>query len=156
MVADAGNNRLRVCTIDGKRVASITHYMDRGKKQRILDPTALAMDRYKCLSVLIGSMERPKDLKTEGSIRFVQDALHKSVFEEPPPPRKVIKLQSWNAPKLLAKSAPVHRNVMQIAVDAGVSPPLVWVANGGGPGNLQQLSGDDLSLNAQWQDDMIR
>ncbi|MCP4815988.1 MAG: hypothetical protein GY888_26020, partial [Planctomycetaceae bacterium] len=42
--------------------------------------------------------------------------------------------------------------VMQIAVDAGVSPPLVWVANGDGPGSLQQLSGADLSLNAQWQD----
>jgi len=54
---------------------------------------------------------------------------------------------------LLAKSAPVHTYVMQIAVDAGVSPPLVWVANGGGPGSLQQLSGEDLSLQAQWQDD---
>ena len=42
---------------------------------------------------------------------------------------------------------------MQIAVDTGVSPPLVWVANGDGPGSLQQLSGEDLSLKAQWQDD---
>ncbi len=153
VVADAGNNRLQVCTIDGKQVASITHYMDKGKKQRILDPTALAMDRDKCLYVLIGSQERPEDLRTEGSIRFVQDALHASAFEEPPPPRKVIKLQSWNAPELLSKSAPVHTYVMQIAVDAGVSPPLVWVANGDGPGSLQQLSGEDLSLKAQWQDD---
>jgi hypothetical protein len=39
------------------------------------------------------------------------------------------------------------------AVDAGVSPPLVYVANGDGPGTLQQLSGADLSLKAQWQDD---
>ena len=153
IVADAGNNRLQVCTIDGKRVDSITHYMDQGKKQRILDPTALAIDRDKCLYVLIGSQERPKDLKTEGSIRFVQDALHASAFEELPPPRKVIKLKNWKTPELLAKSALVHTYVMQIAVDAGVSPPLVWVANGNGPGSLQQLSGEDLSLQAQWQDD---
>ena len=153
IVADAGNNRLRVCTIDGKEVASITHYTDKGKKRPILDPTALALDNDKRLYVLIGSQKRPKDLKTEGSIRFVQNALHASAFDELPPPRKVIKLQSWNAPELLAKSAPVHTYVMQIAVDAGVSPPLVWVANGDGPGSLQQLSGADLSLKAQWQDD---
>ena len=153
IVADAGNNRLQVCTPDGKQVASITHYLDQGKKQPILDPTALAIDRDKCLYVLIGSQERPEDLRTEGSIRFVQDALHTAAFEETPPPRKVIKLTNWNAPELLATSAPVHTYVMQIAVDAGVSPPLVWVANGDGPGSLQQLSGDDLSLKTQWQDD---
>jgi len=153
IVADAGNSRLQVCTIDGQQVASITHYMDKGKKQRILDPTALAMDRDKCLYVLIGSQERPEDLRTERGVRNVQQALHAAAFEEPPPPRKVIKLKNWNAPELLAESAPVHTYVMQIAVDAGVSPALVWVANGDGPGSLQQLSGEDLSLKAQWQDD---
>jgi len=153
IVADAGNDRLRVCTLDGKQVASITHYLDQGKKQPIMDPTALAIDRDQCLYVLIGSQQRPEDLRTEGSIRFVQDALHTAAFEETPPPRKVIKLKSWNAPELLAASAHVHTYVMQITVDAGVSPPLVWVANGDGPGSLQQLSGDDLSLKAQWQDD---
>ena len=153
IVADAGNNRLQVCTIDGEQVASITHYMDKGEEQRILDPTALAMDRDKCLYLLVGSKKRPEDLRTEGSIRFVQDALHASAFEELPPPRNVIKLRSWNAPELLAESASVHTYTMQIAVDTGVSPPLVWVANGDGPGSLQQLSGEDLSLKAQWQDD---
>ena len=154
VVADAGNSRIQVCTMDGQVVASITHYMDKAnKKQPILDPTALAMDRDKCLYVLLGSEKRPEDLRTERSIRFVQNALHKSAFEELPPPRKVIKLRSWKAPELLAESAPVHTYVMQIAVDAGVSPPLVWVANGDGPGSLQQLSGADLSLKAQWQDD---
>ena len=141
VVADAGNNRIQVCTIDGEVVASIAHYMDKGKKHRILDPTALAMDRDNCLYVLLGSEERPEDLRTEGSIRFVQDALHAAAFEEPPPPRKVIKLKSWRSPDLLAKSAPVHTYVMQITVDAG------------GPGSLQKLSGEDLSLQAQWQDD---
>lgn len=153
IVADAGNNRLQVCTIDGKQVASITHYMDQGKQQRILDPTALAIDRDKCLYVLIGAQERPEDVRTERSVGAVQKFMHVAAFEEPPPPRKVIKLRNWQAPELLAKSAPVHTYVMQIAVDAGVSPPLVWVANGDGPGSLQQLSGEDLSLKAQWQDD---
>lgn len=153
VVADAGNSRLAVCTIDGERIASITHYMDKGEKQPILDPTALAMDRDKCLYVLIGSQERPEDPRTERGVRNVQQALHAAAFDELPPPRKVIKLKSWKSPELLAESAPVHTYVMQIAVDAGVSPPLVWVANGNGPGSLQQLSGDDLSLKAQWQDD---
>ena len=153
IVADAGNNRLRVCTIDGKQVASITHYTDKGKKKRMFGPTALAMDRDKCLYVLIGSQERPEDIRSERTKRTVQQALHTSAFEELPPPRTVIKLRGWNTPELLAKSAPVHTYVMQIAVDAGVSPPLVWVANGDGPGSLQQLSGEDLSLKAQWQDD---
>jgi NHL repeat-containing protein len=153
VVADAGNSRLAVCTIDGEQVASITHYMDKGEKQPILDPTALAMDRDKCLYVLIGSQERPEDPRTERGVRNVQQALHAAAFDELPPPRKVIKLRNWKAPELLAQSAPVHTYVMQIAVDVGVSPPLVWVANGDGPGSLQQLSGKDLSLKAQWQDD---
>ena len=101
--------------------------MDQGKKQPILDPTALAMDRDKCLYVLVGSQERPEDIRSERTKRAVQQALHTSAFEEPPPPRTVIKLRGWNTPELLAKSAPVHTYVMQIAVDAGVSPPLVWV-----------------------------
>jgi len=153
IVADAGNNRLRVCTIDGKQVASITHYMDKGTKKPMFGPTALAMDRDKCLYVLIGSQERPEDPRSERSKPAVQKTLETAAFEELPPPRTVIKLRSWNTPELLARSAPVHTYVMQIAVDAGVSPPLVWVANGDGPGSLQQLSGEDLSLKAQWQDD---
>jgi len=153
VVADAGNSRIQVCTIDGEVVASITHYMDKGKKQRILDPTALAMDSDKCLYVLVGPEERPEDLRTERGIRNVQKLFHAPDFEMIRPPRKVIKLKSWKSPELLAESAPVHSHVMQITVDAGVSPPLVWVANGDGPGTLQQLSGADLSLKAQWQDD---
>ena len=57
-------------------------------------------------------------------------------------------------PSLLAASAPVHPYVMQIAVDAGVSPPL-----GLGGQRRRSLAAcsncqvDDLSLKAQWQDD---
>jgi hypothetical protein len=152
IVADAGNNRLRVCTIDGKQVASITHYMDKGTKKPMFGPTALAMDRDKCLYVLIGSEERPEDIRAERTKRAVQKAMETAAVEELPPPGTVIKLRGWNTPELLARSASVHTYVMQIAVDAGVSPPLVWVANGAGPGSLQQLSGEDLSLKAQWQD----
>jgi hypothetical protein len=79
--------------------------------------------------------------------------LHASAFEELPPPRKVIKLKSWKSPELLAESAPVHTYVMQIAVDTGVSPPLVWVANGGRSGKPAATVGRRLSLKALWQDD---
>ena len=47
---------------------------------------------------------------------------------------------------------PLDQDVFEIAVDAGVSPPLVWVANGAGPGSLVQLAGDDLSIKAEWRD----
>ena len=153
IVADAGNSRLQVCKIDGTQVASITHYMDQGTKKPLLDPTALAMDSDKCLYVLIGSEERAEDLRTERGIRDIQKLFHASTFEKVQPPRKLIKLKSWKKPELMAESAPVHTYVMQIAVDDGVSPSLVWVANGDGPGSLQKLSGKDLSLMAQWQDD---
>jgi hypothetical protein len=64
----------------------------------------------------------------------------------------LIKLKSWQRPELLAVSGPLHPDVLQIAVDAGVSPPLVWVANGSGPGRLLQLAGNDLSLKADLGD----
>ncbi len=67
-------------------------------------------------------------------------------------PTRLIKLKSWKEPDLLAVSGPLHPDVLQIAVDAGVSPPLVWVANGAGPGSLLQLAGDDLSVKAEWVD----
>jgi len=153
IVADAGNSRLQVCKIDGEVVASITHYMDKGTKKPLLDPTALAMDSDKCLYVLIGSEKRAEDLRTERGIRNVQKLFHAADFEKLQPPRKIVKLKSWKKPELVAESAAVHTYVMQIAVDAGVSPTLVWVANGDGPGSLQKLSGKDLSLMAQWQDD---
>ena len=153
IVADAGNNRLRVCTIEGKEIASITHYMDKGTSKPIFAPTALAMDRDKCLYVLIGSEPRPKDPRTERTKPAVQKVLETGAFQPPEPPRSLIKLKSWKAPELLAKSAPVNTNAMQIAVDAGVTPPIVWLANGSRPGNLQKLSGEDLTVKAQWQDD---
>jgi sugar lactone lactonase YvrE len=153
IVADAGNNRLRVCTIDGREIASITHYVDKGTKKPIFAPTALAMDRDKCLYVLIGSEERPEDPRTELRKPAVQRVLETGAFQPPEPPRSLIKLKSWKAPELLAKSAPVNTNAMQIAVDAGVTPPIVWLANGSRPGNLQKLSGEDLTIKAQWQDD---
>jgi len=151
IVADAGNNRLQVCTIEGEVVESITHYMDKGKKKPMYGPTALAMDRNKCLYVLIGSEKRPEPESMENVFSMYTV---KHVYPEmSEPPRRVIKLKSWNTPELLAKSTPVHTYVMQIAVDGGATPPLVWVANGDGPGTLQQLSGEDLSLKEQWPDD---
>jgi len=71
---------------------------------------------------------------------------------KPEGPRRLIKLKSWRQPELVAVSEPLHQNVIQIAVDGGVSPPLVWVANGAGPGSLLQLAGDDLSVKGKWAD----
>ena len=42
---------------------------------------------------------------------------------------------------MLAASGPLETlGVLQIAVDGGVTPPLVWVANGAGWGSLVQLA----------------
>ena len=167
IVADAGNSRIQVVTIDGDVVASLTHYTDKGEKLPILDPTALAMDREGCLYVLVGAEKRGEDPRTERGVRNVQRWMHQLATgmplappssrenPDPPPPlpRKLIKLKSWKKPELLAERPSVYAHTLQIAVDAGVSPPLVWVPNGDGPGTLQQLSGDDLSLKNQWQDD---
>ena len=152
IVADAGHNRLQVCTPDGKPVASITHYEDRGQKRPLYGPTALATDRDRSLYVLIGSEERPRAKRSDKLFGIHRPPGGAAAKSPPEPPRRVIKLKNWKTPELLAASAPLHQDVLQIAVDAGVSPPLVWVANGEGPGNLQQLSGEDLSVKGRWQE----
>ena len=83
---------------------------------------------------------------------ILKQAVVAAAKRPPEAPRKLIKLTNWQQPKLLAVSQPVHRDVLQIAVDGGVSPPLVWVANGAGPGSLMQLAGDDLSVKKEWVD----
>jgi hypothetical protein len=152
IVADAGNNRLQVLGKDGHAVASITHYQHAGQKYPLHGPTAVAIDRQRCLYVVIGPEERPPDLCVERSLAAVQQDVHAAATREPDKPRKLIKLRSWEQPELLAASGPLDSDVLQIAVDAGVSPPLVWVANGAGWGSLLQLAGDDLSAKAEWAD----
>ncbi len=145
IVADAGNNRLQVIGKDGQPAASVTHYHHEGQEHPLHDPTALAIDHAKCLYVLLGPEKRPADLRIERSLASVQQDVHAAAVREPDKPRKLIKLRSWEQPDLLAVSRPLDPDVLQIAVDAGVSPPLVWVANGAGWGSLLQLAGDDLS-----------
>ena len=152
IVADAGNNRLQVLGEDGRAVASITHYQHEGKKEPLNGPTALAIDHEKNLYVLVGPEPRPKDQRVERTLALVRQAVVAAARKPPEAPRKLIKLKSWKQPELLAVSRPLHPDVLQIAVDAGVSPPLVWVANGAGPGSLLQLAGDDLSVKAEWVD----
>ncbi len=153
IVADAGNNRLQVLGEDGLIVASITHYEHNGKKEPLNGPTALAMDHEKCLYVLVAPEPRPKDPRVERTLPLVQQAVVAAARKPPEAPRKLIKLRSWREPELLAASKPLDPDVLQIAVDAGASPPLVWVANGAGPGSLLQLAGDDLTVKAKWADD---
>ena len=152
IVADAGNDRLQVLGEDGRLVASITHYLHEGKKEPLGGPTALAIDREKSLYVLVGSEPRPEDQRVERTLALVRQAVVAAAGKPPEAPRRLIKLKSWEQPELLAVSEPVHTDVLQIAVDAGVSPPLVWVANGAGPGSLVQVGGDDLAVKAQWVD----
>jgi len=153
IVADAGNNRLQVIGEDGRVVASITHYQHQGRKEPLNGPTALAIDHEKCLYVLVGSEPRPDDPRVERTLPILRQAVVAAAGKPPEAPRKLIKLRSWREPDLLAVSKPLHPDVLQVAVDAGVSPPLVWVANGAGPGSLLQLAGDDLSVKATWADD---
>lgn len=152
IVADAGNNRLRVVGEDGRLVASVTHYEDHGKRYPLHDPTALAIDDRSNLYVLVGSKKRPADLRVERTLRLLRRAVDAAAGKPPAAPRKLIKLKSWRRPELLAVSKPLDADVLQIAVDAGTRPPLVWVANGDGPGSLLQLAGDDLSVKARFAD----
>jgi hypothetical protein len=152
IVADAGNNRLVVIGEDGRAAASITHYEHQGRQCPLHDPTALAIDRDRNLYVLVGSQKRPADLRVERTLTEVRRDVDLAAGKPPEAPRKLIKLASWQDPRLLAVSQPLPSDVLQIAVDAGVSPPLVWVANGAGPGSLLQLAGNDLSVKATWVD----
>jgi len=127
IVADSGNHRLQVFERDGLMAASIRHYEHEGKRHPLKAPTALAIDNEKHLYVLVESGEGLNS-------------------------RKLIKIESWRTPRLLAVSEPLHQDVFQIAVDGGVNPPLVWVANAVGPGTLLQLAGDELSVSGKWED----
>jgi len=153
IVADAGNNRLQVLEEDGRLAASITHYQHEGKKEPLNGPTALAIDHEKNLYVLVGPEPRPEDQHVERTLPLLRRAVVAAARKPPEAPRRLIKIKSWKQPDLLAVSEPLHPDVLQIAVDAGVSPPLVWVANGAGWGSLLQLSGDDLTMKATWADD---
>ena len=77
--------------------ASIRSFERHGQDVPLRNPTALAMDREQCLYVL---------------------ALVDSQ-------RRLIKLKSWQAPRLLAVSGPLDANAIRIAVDGGVDP-LAW------------------------------
>ena len=149
IVADAGHDRLQVLDKEGNRIASITHYEHKGQKKPLYGPTALAMDHDKSLYVLVGSENRRKESARNHGLQVHRPPAGKAPAE---PPRRVIKLRSWRQPELLVASKPLHPHALQIGVDSGVKPALVWVANAEGPGSLQQLSGEDLSRKAAWQD----
>jgi len=152
IVADSGNNRLQILAEDGRPIASITHYEHGGKKHPLHGPSALAMDRQQCLYVLVASKERPADRQVERTLPTLQQDVLQAAQKPSVAFTRLLKLTSWKEPILMAASAPLDQDVLQIAVDAGASPPLVWVANGSGPGELLQLAGEDLALKGQWGD----
>ncbi|MBM4090199.1 MAG: hypothetical protein FJ276_12375, partial [Planctomycetes bacterium] len=153
IVADSGNNRLQVLGKDGRPVATITHYEHEGQQYPIHGPTALAMDRDNSLYVLVSSQPRAAgEPIVERTLAVLQQDYLRAAEQGSAEPTRLIKLKSWREPRTLAVSPPLHPNVVQIAVDGGVSPPLVWVANGSGPGQLLRLAGDDLSVQAEHGD----
>lgn len=152
IVADAGNNRLQVLGKDGRLVASITHYAHEGRKERLNGPTALAIDHERNLYVLVAAEPRPMDQRVERTLSLLRRAVVAAAGKPREAPRRLIKLKSWRQPDFLAVSRPLDPDTLQIAIDAGVSPPLVWVANGSGPGSLLQLTGDDLTMREEWAD----
>lgn len=151
IVADCGHNRLQVLQKDGQPAATLTHYEHEGTRHPLHGPTALAMDRDQSLYVLVASHPRsaaePQVERTLGALQEDYALAAQSPSERS---TRLIKLKSWREPRLLAASPPLHPDVLQIALDAGVSPPQVWVANGSGPGSLLRLAGDDLAIAGTW------
>ncbi len=123
VLSDRKDGRLLVFDAERRRVATLDAVQAEGKRLPFSAPTALAVDGRGCLYVLAGGGEK-----------------------------KVLKLRSWREPELLATSPPLHRETLQIALDRQASPPIVWAANGDGPGSLVKLAGDDLSLKGKWGD----
>ena len=155
IVADSGHNRLRVFEADGRLAATITHYEHDGRQHPLQGPTALAMDREHCLYVLVASRAKAADRPlVERTLPLIQQEYLREARTPTEDFTRLIKLKSWREPRLLAASEPLHQDVLQIAVDSGVSPPLVWVANGAGLGSLLQLAGDDLAMGGQWGTDV--
>ena len=125
IVADSGNDRIQVFEKDGRPAASIMSFKREGRDVPLKNPTALAIDRGRHLYLL---------------------ALVDSE-------RRLIKLNSWQDPRLLAVSEPLDPDAVRIALDDGATLPLVWIANGAGRGTLLQLAGDNLSVNGNWAGD---
>ncbi|MHB8954991.1 MAG: hypothetical protein ACYC4U_18615 [Pirellulaceae bacterium] len=154
IVADAGNNRLQVLGTDDQVVATITNYEQNGQQVPLDGPTALAIDREQHLYVLVGPRPRSgRQETTERTLASIQQDYLLAAQTGAQDTTRLIKLESWQTPRLLAASAPLHPDVLQFALDRDVAPPLVWIANGAGPGSLLRLSGDDLAVTAQFGDD---
>lgn len=109
---------------DGRLAASIKSFERQGQQIALCNPTALALDTRQHLYVLAQVESK----------------------------RRLLKLKSWREPRLLALSEPLDDVTIRIAVDTGVEPPLVWIANGAGRGTLLQLAGDNLALKGKWAD----
>ncbi len=153
IVADAGHNQLQIIGPDQRVVAAITHFERNGQQEPLHDPTALALDHEQHLYVLIGSEPRtmPAEL-VERTLSAIQQDYEQSAQNRSGNYRRIVKLESWRQPRALAVSDKFDSDVVQFVVDSGVSPSVVWVANGRGAGSLTRLKSDDLATTDEWTD----
>jgi hypothetical protein len=153
IVADAGHNRIQVIGPDEQVSATLTHYEHDGQRLPLHDPTALALDQDQHLYVLLGSEPRIMPAEpVERTLAAIQQDYELSAQMRSAGYRRIVKLESWRNPKLLASSDELAPDVLQFVLDTGASPTLVWVANGRGPGTLTRLQGNDLSETRSWNE----
>lgn len=153
IVADAGHNQVQVIGPDKQIAATLTHYEHNGTRIPLHDPTALALDHEQHLYILLGSEPRVMPTEpVERTLAAIQQDYELSAQTRVTGHRRVVKLESWREPRLLASSDTLDPDVIQFAVDTGATPTIVWVANGRGPGTLTRLQGQDLSETCSWNE----
>jgi hypothetical protein len=123
LLSDRKEGRIHVLDAARRPVATLEHYRAGGQTRPFAAPGAMAADGRGGLFVLVGREQK-----------------------------KVLKLRGWREPDLVAESAPLHAETLQIALDRKASPPIVWVANGDGLGSVVKLSGEDLAVQGTWGD----
>jgi len=102
------------------------------------------MDHEKNLYVLSRRRQERWISKSWSARSLVAAGLSRRGAEGSGESTRLIKLKSWQEPRLLAESAPMHQErIADCGGRRGLSAA-VWVANGSGSGSLLQLAGDDL------------
>ena len=102
--------------------------------------------------MLVGSEKRPADPRAERTLAMVQQDVHAAARKPPEAPGNCSSSRVGRIPACWPFPGRCIPMCCRSPWTRGVSPPLVWVANGSGPGRLLQLAGDDLSVKADLGD----